>query len=573
MKGVAEWLRGYSRRNLRLDTIAGLSLAAFVIPKSLAYASLADLPPVSGLYCYLVAGIAYAVLGTSRQLAVGPTSSLAIAVAASIAVVSGGDPARAVANASAIALLLGIICIGGRFIGLANIAYFLSDTVVTGFKTGAAFYIASTQLPKLFGIEGVSGNFFERLYHVVLSLPHAHMPSLVVGLSAIALFVILERTLPGRPTTLIVVAAVMVAAHFLKLDRLGVHMVGELPSGLPADRHPGHPHHRSGGAGADGVRLLPAGLRRGDLRRAHLRAKARLRDRSRPGADRPRRRQRRDRFGARLPGLGRQTGRDVGRRPMAVSSRSGSISYPCFCAKLRATEIASPVGQQETGERRGNQGPRTPRSRASGTDGRQAAWQLADDMDAKAVEAEEIGGETAAATTIKVVGRPGKALESEHKHDRTDGHDQRRRVRLRQRRHARAIRSKKLPDTPSMPNSFGSWSRRCRRRTGLEASHEPVSDRKYAKKARQEINRPTSCSFSSNAMACCLHWRQHAGWPRRSPHGDAGRHGDRQRRGRPDRELPAGAQHIIGDARRRGSSKGRTPAVGRPTRHRPAIRG
>jgi len=234
MKGVAEWLRGYGGGRLRLDTIAGLSLAAFVIPESLAYASLADLPPVSGLYCYLVAGIAYAVLGTSRQLAVGPTSSLAIAVAASIAVVSGGDPARAVANASAIAVLLGIICIGGRFIGLANIAYFLSDTVVTGFKTGAAFYIASTQLPKLFGIEGVSGNFFERLYHVVLSLPHTHMPSLAVGLSAIALFVILERALPGRPTTLIVVAAVMVAAHFLKLDRLGVHMVGELPSGLPA---------------------------------------------------------------------------------------------------------------------------------------------------------------------------------------------------------------------------------------------------------------------------------------------------------------------------------------------------
>jgi high affinity sulfate transporter 1 len=234
MKGVAEWLRGYGGGRLGLDTIAGLSLAAFVIPESLAYASLADLPPVSGLYCYLVAGIAYALLGTSRQLAVGPTSSLAIAVAASIAVVSGGDPARAVANASAIAVLLGIICIGGRHVGLANIAYFLSDTVVTGFKTGAAFYIASTQLPKLFGIEGVSGNFFERLYHVALSLPHAHMPSLVVGLSAIALFVILERALPGRPTTLIVVAAVMVAAHVLKLDRLGVHMVGELPSGLPA---------------------------------------------------------------------------------------------------------------------------------------------------------------------------------------------------------------------------------------------------------------------------------------------------------------------------------------------------
>jgi len=233
MTGAIDWLRGYDGRRLRLDAIAGLSLAAFVIPESLAYASLADLPPVSGLYCYLVAGIAYALLGTSRQLAVGPTSSLAIAVAASIAVVGGGDPARAVANASAIAVLLGVICIGGRFIGLANIAYFLSDTVVTGFKTGAAFYIASTQLPKLFGIEGVSGNFFDRIYHVVLSLPHTHLPSLAVGLSAIALFVALERALPGRPTTLIVVAAVIAAARLLGLDAHGVKMVGELPSGLP----------------------------------------------------------------------------------------------------------------------------------------------------------------------------------------------------------------------------------------------------------------------------------------------------------------------------------------------------
>jgi high affinity sulfate transporter 1 len=233
MKSIAQWRQGYDGRRLRLDAIAGLSLAAFVIPESLAYASLADLPPVSGLYCYLVAGIAYALLGTSRQLAVGPTSSLAVAVAASIAVVSAGDPARAVANASAIALLLGVICIGGRFIGLANIAYFLSDTVVTGFKTGAAFYIASTQLPKLFAIEGVSGNFFERIHHVALSLPQTHMPSLIVGLSAIALFALLEWRLPGRPTTLIVVAAVMVAAYVLKLDTIGVHMVGELPSGLP----------------------------------------------------------------------------------------------------------------------------------------------------------------------------------------------------------------------------------------------------------------------------------------------------------------------------------------------------
>src|ERR1700751_3737781 len=117
MKGVAEWLRGYGRGRIRLDTIAGLSLAAFVIPESLAYASLADLPPVSGLYCYLVAGIAYALFGTSRQLAVGPTSALAIAIAAGVAAVAGGDPVGFVALASAVALMVGVICVAGRYIG------------------------------------------------------------------------------------------------------------------------------------------------------------------------------------------------------------------------------------------------------------------------------------------------------------------------------------------------------------------------------------------------------------------------------------------------------------------------
>src|SRR5688572_17694559 len=109
------WLRNYSRASLRPDVIAGLSLAAFAIPESLAYASLADLPPVSGLYCYLVAGIAYAIFGTSRQLAVGPTSALSIAVAASIAALGGGDVARVVALGSGIALLVGLISLGGRY--------------------------------------------------------------------------------------------------------------------------------------------------------------------------------------------------------------------------------------------------------------------------------------------------------------------------------------------------------------------------------------------------------------------------------------------------------------------------
>ncbi len=229
-----QWLRDYTIVRLRPDVIAGLSLAAFAIPESIAYASLADLPPISGLYCYLVAGIAYAFFGTSRQLAVGPTSALAIAVAAGNAAVGGGDAARVAALGAAIAFLVGVISVGGRFLGLANAAYFLSDTVVTGFKTGAAIYIASTQLPKLFGIEGAPGNFFDRMAHVVHALPDMHVASFVVGGAAIVVFLILERVLPGRPTTLLVVGAAIAATKLFGLDKFGVQVVGELPTGLPS---------------------------------------------------------------------------------------------------------------------------------------------------------------------------------------------------------------------------------------------------------------------------------------------------------------------------------------------------
>lgn len=230
---LPDWLRSYSMPCLRLDIVAGLSLAAFAIPESLAYASLADLPPISGLYCYLVAGIAYAWFGTSRQLAVGPTSALAIAVAASIAAAGGGDVGRTVALGSGIALLVGLIAIGGRYLGLAQVAYFLSDTVVTGFKTGAAIYIASTQLPKLFGVEGTSGNFFTRIAGLIDALPHMHAPALAVGGCAIVLFLAFERFLPGRPTTLIVVAGAIAATSVFGLSAFGIHLVGALPLGLP----------------------------------------------------------------------------------------------------------------------------------------------------------------------------------------------------------------------------------------------------------------------------------------------------------------------------------------------------
>jgi SulP family sulfate permease len=227
------WIPAYTTRRFGLDLIAGVSLAAFVIPESIAYASLAQLPPVTGLYCYLVAGIVYPLFGTSRQLAVGPSSALAIVIASSIAALSGGDPSRAIALGSAIAMMVGMICVAGRFVGLANAAYFISDPVLIGFKAGAALYIASTQLPKLFGLEGATGNFFARVAHVAVSLPEAHLPSLLFGVAAIALFVVFERALPGRPTTLVVVVAAMAVMIVFRLSEIGIKIVGDLPSGLP----------------------------------------------------------------------------------------------------------------------------------------------------------------------------------------------------------------------------------------------------------------------------------------------------------------------------------------------------
>ncbi len=227
------WMRGYTARAAKRDSIAGVSLAAYVIPGSLAYASLADLPPVSGLYCYLVAGIAYALLGTSRQVAVGPTSSLAIVVGAGVATLAAGDPARGPALAAAVAIMLGLVACGGRLIGIGVLAHFLSDAVLTGFKTGAALYIASTQLPKLFGVAGASGNFFERMWQLALALPGTHVPSLLVGLAAIALFLGFARALPGRPTTLVVVVASIALMMAFHLADTGIKVVGSLPSGLP----------------------------------------------------------------------------------------------------------------------------------------------------------------------------------------------------------------------------------------------------------------------------------------------------------------------------------------------------
>ena len=230
---LPDWASSYSRAQVLTDLVAGLSLAAFVVPESLAYASLAGLAPVAGLYCYLAAGFVYPLFGTSKQLAVGPTSAIAVVVAAGLAIAAAGDQARHAALAAATAISLGLICFAARMLRVAQISNFISDTILLGFKTGTALYIVSTQLPKLFGLHGGHGNFFQRTAYLWRELPQAHWPSVALGVFTFALFLILERLFPKRPTTIFVVGLSIAISSFFALAHYGIEVVGRLPGGLP----------------------------------------------------------------------------------------------------------------------------------------------------------------------------------------------------------------------------------------------------------------------------------------------------------------------------------------------------
>lgn len=232
------WLKGYQRQWLRSDAVAGITLAAYAIPVSLAYASLAGLPPQNGIYCYLAGGLAYAAFGTSRQLAIGPTSAISMLVGTTIGGMAITDPNRWQEVASLAALMVAIWCVIAYLLRLSTLANFISETILVGFKAGAALTIALTQLPKLFGIPGGGEHFFERLWIIVSQLGDTKLLVFIFGLAAIVLLVLGERQLPGRPVALFVVALSIAVVTVFSLYNHGVTTVGKLPEGLPQLRMP-----------------------------------------------------------------------------------------------------------------------------------------------------------------------------------------------------------------------------------------------------------------------------------------------------------------------------------------------
>ena len=229
----AHWLAGYRPSWFRHDLVAGITLAAYAIPVSLAYASLAGLPPQYGIYCYLVGGVAYALFGTSRQLAVGPTSAISLLVGTTVAGMAAGDPGRFAQIAALVALVFAAISFIAWLLRLSSLVSFISETILLGFKAGAAITIAMTQMPKLFGVPGGSGDFFERLWKLGSQLPDTQPVVLAFGICAIALLIVGDKLLPARPIALFVVAASIVALSATPLAQMGFKTVGVLPAGLP----------------------------------------------------------------------------------------------------------------------------------------------------------------------------------------------------------------------------------------------------------------------------------------------------------------------------------------------------
>lgn len=227
------WLLTYERAWLPKDMVAGITLAAYAIPVSLAYATLAGLPPQVGVYGYMLGGLGYALLGSSRQLAVGPTSAISLMIAASVGAMADGDMQRYLQIASLAAFTVAVLCVISWLVRLSVMALLISDSILVGFKIGAGLTIAMTQLPSLFGVIGGGHNFFERLYLLLGQLGHAHLLVLAIGATAILLLLLGEKWLPGRPVALVVVALSILCATLLGLPAQGVPITGEIPSGLP----------------------------------------------------------------------------------------------------------------------------------------------------------------------------------------------------------------------------------------------------------------------------------------------------------------------------------------------------
>lgn len=233
MMPALTWLRSYQLGWLRLDLVAGLTLAAYALPAGIADASLANLPPEAGLYACLFSGLVFWLFCGSKHTAITVTSAISLLIGSTLGDLSGGDASRFVALASCTALLVAGFAFLVWLLDGGSVVNFVSETVLIGFKAGVALYLASTQLPKLFGISGAHGDFWERMGYLIGHLGETHQAALLLGLGALTILLLGKFLLPNRPVALVVVIGGIVAASVLDLGARGVKMLGEVPEGIP----------------------------------------------------------------------------------------------------------------------------------------------------------------------------------------------------------------------------------------------------------------------------------------------------------------------------------------------------
>ncbi len=232
---LPEWLVSYRRDWLRPDLVAGVTTAAVIIPKAMAYAMIAGLPVQVGLYTALVPMAIYAVLGTSRVLSVSTTTTLAILTAAQLGqVVPNAEPKALLSAAATLTLLVGAALLLACVLRLGFVATFISEPVLVGFKAGIGLAIVVDQIPKILGIHFARGSFVQNVVSTVHDVPKTSLATLAVGLLVIVFLLGMERYIPKLPAPLLAAVAAIAAAYFLNFQHRGVELVGRIPTGMPS---------------------------------------------------------------------------------------------------------------------------------------------------------------------------------------------------------------------------------------------------------------------------------------------------------------------------------------------------
>ena len=225
--------------SLKADTVAGLTAAAVVLPKAMAYATVAGLPVAVGLYTAFVPMLVYALLGSSRVLSVSSTATLAILAGTQLGLaVPDGDPARLVTATATLGVLVGALLLAARVLGLGFVANFISTPVLTGFKAGIGLVIVLDQVPKLVGLHIEKQGFFSDLLSLLHHLPATSFITLAVALATFAVLLTMERKWPHSPAPLVAVGGSIAASWYFGMSALGVSTVGLIPQGFASITFP-----------------------------------------------------------------------------------------------------------------------------------------------------------------------------------------------------------------------------------------------------------------------------------------------------------------------------------------------